>query len=491
MAGTVTISGLQSKIDIEDTISKLVAARRYTLTSFEKAQTEVNYDLEAWNDLAALSGELTNSLDTLRTWETWNTMAATSSDEDTLTAKATTSAVPNTYSVFINNLAQSHSIGSSKASDLTPGGNANTDLVAPGILNEGASFTIEGQTITIGASETLNTLVGKINTAATSMSADSRVSASILDGRLVISREKTGSTELNISDVIGSPLETLGVLNASGGYVNELMEAVDANFTVNGIAVTRSSNTGLDDVITGVTLDLRAESVAAPVRLTINHDTEDAKAAILDYMEKYNALAAQVRFYTQKPLSGETSGGASITALGELYNDSSLSSMERNIRMQATASKYPYLNATNAAYTYAGKTGVADSLEDIGIWTQGENNVLALTDEDKLDYMLENEFDVTAQLFRGVYDSTQGYVHGLATDFYKYSNSMSESLTGEIARRIASLEDKLTELSERITSEEETLDDYQDRLIETFSAMEEAEATFNAQLDWFRANFSN
>ena len=491
MAGTVTISGLESKIDIADTISKLVEARKYTLTSFQEEQTEVNYDLDAWNDLATLSGELTSSLDKLRTWETWNTMAAVSSDEAILTATASSAAVPNTYTMLINNLAQSHSIGSNKASDLVPGGTANTDLVAAGILSEGASFTVEGQTVTIGASETLNTLVGKINTAATGMSAENRESASILDGCLDVSREKTGSTEINISDVIGSPLESLGVLDATGGYEHELMEAVDAHFTVNGISVTRSNNTGIDDVISGVTLNLQAETIATPVRLTIEHDTEDAKAAIQDYMDKYNALASQVRYYTQKPLSGETSAGATITALGELYNDSTVAAMERNIRLQATASKYPYLNATNAAYTYKGKAGVADSLEDIGIWTQGEDNQLAIIDEDKLDYMLENEFDVTAQLFRGVYDETQGYVHGLASDFYKYSNSMSESLTGEIARRIAALEDKLTDLSERITKEEESLEDYENSLIETFAAMEEAEATFNAELDWFKANFSS
>lgn len=491
MSGTVTISGLESKIDIEDTIAKLMEARKYTLTSFEDEQEEVNYDLEAWNDLATLATDLTDSLDVLREWETWNQMSATSSDETVLTATASSSAVSNTYTITIDNLAQAHNVGSSKASDLVSGGTADTDLVSAGVLTEGASFTIEGQTITIGSSETLNTLVGKINTAASSMSSANEVSASILDGRLVISRVNTGATEINMSDVSGSPLESLDILDSSGGYANELVEAKDASFTVNGIAVTRSDNEGITDVITGVTLNLESETDDSSIRLTIDHDTEDAKAAILDYMEKYNTLAEQVRYYTQKPLSGETYSGASITALGELYNDSAVAAIERNIRLQATACKFPYLNATNASYTYDGSTGIADSLEDIGIWTEGEDNALALTDEDKLDYMLENEFDVTAQLFRGVYDSTEGYVHGLASDFYTYSNSVSESLTGEIARRIASLEDTLSDLSDKITEEEENLEEYEDSLTEIFSTMEEAEATFNSELDWFEANFSS
>ncbi len=491
-SGTVKVSGLQSEIDIESTIAALVEARSFRLTSFKEDQEEVNYDLEAWQELLTLSESLTSSLDTLRSWNTWNDMTATSSDESVLTATASTSAVPNSYSILINNLAEAHNVASGKVSDLVPEATVDTDLVAEGILTEGSSFTIEGQTITIGASESMNSLVGKINTAADSMSATNRVVASILDGRLVVARSNTGSTEINMSDVSGNPLESLNVLNSSGGYVNELVEARDASFNVNGIAVTRSNNEGITDVITGVTLNLENTPIGGTaVRLTVGHNVEDAKVAVQTYMDAYNAFAEKVRYYTQKPLSGETYSGASITGLGELYNDSSAAAIERNIRLQATATKAPYLNASNASYTYEGANGVAESLEDIGIWTQGENNILAVTDEDKLDYMLENNFDTVAQLFRGVYVEGEGYTHGLATDFYAYSSSVSESLTGEIATRIGSLEDDLEELEERVDKETGDLDEYEDYLTEVFTAMEEAEAKYKAELDYFNSYFDS
>jgi len=487
--GDVRISGLESKIDIADVIEKLVEARGYKKASYEIEKEDISYDLQAWNDISAKALELTESLDTLREWELWNEMAATSSDETKLTATASSSAIPTSYSIEINQLAMAQNVGGDKASTLVPGGDVNTDLVAAGVLSTGSSFSIEGQIVTIGVTETLNTLVGKINTAADAMSAETRVMAAILDDRMVIIREKTGATDINMTDVGGTPLENIGVLTGTGSFANELVAARDASFTVNGVSVSRASNTGIDDVISGVTFDLLAETPVTPVTLTIGHDTEDTKAAILDFVEKYNAMAEQVRYFTQKPLTGDSASGATIEALGELYNDSLATSLERNLRLQATNTKYPYLNQVNAEYTYKGKTGIADSLQDVGIWTEGKENKLGLVDEEKLDYLLENEFEITTQLFRGVYDSTEGYIHGVASDFYVYANNVSESITGEIARRTKKLEDEITDLDERITEQEKTLEEYEFELVMEFTAMEQAEAKLNAELDWFKQNF--
>ena len=485
--GDIRVSGLESAIDIQDTITKLVEAQRYRITSYEAEQEEVSYDLQAWNELETLAIDLTDSLDTLRSWETWNEMTATSSDESTLTATASSSAVNTSYRIEINQLATSQNVAGTKASDLTVGGTAETDLVAAGVLAAGSSFNIEGQTITIGSEETLNTLVGKINTAGEAMSDDTQVQASILGDQLVIMRKETGAAEMSMSDIGGTPLENLGVLNSSGGYVHELVAAQDADFTVNGASITRSSNEGLDDVITGVTLNLLQETAGTPVILDIDNDTEDAKAAVLDFVEKYNTFAEQMRYYTQIPLTGDSTGdGAQIEALGELYNDSLAKDIEGKMRAYATKSEYPYLNQVNAGYTYNGNEGVCDSLEDIGIWTSGQSNSISVTDEDRLDQMLDSNFELVGQLFRGIYDedSDDGYVHGVASDFYAYMDNVSSSITGEIASRIGSLEDEITQFDTEIATEEESLAAYEERLITQFTNMESAEAEMNYQLKW-------
>ncbi|NCC50500.1 MAG: hypothetical protein EOM20_04710 [Spartobacteria bacterium] len=486
------ISGLATGIDIGSMIEQIMTAERKPIELLEEERAEINDDAVAWADISTYITDLTDSLDTLRSMALWDKMSALSSNEDYLTASASDSAEEATYLVEILNRAQAQSIGSGRASDLTPGGTSTTDLVAAGVLTAGNQFTIEGQTITIGANETLASLVGKINTAADSMADADRVHATIIDNRLVITRQETGATNINISDATGSPLQDLNVLDGMGGYANEFMTARDAQFTVNGALVTRASNVNLTDVIQNVTLNLHEETLAGvPITLTIQHDREAVKTAVNDFIEKYNIAIEVLEEYGRITVSGDKASGAELERVGELANDSLLRSMQTNMRRQATEGKYPYLNQVNASYTYNGQSGVCNSLSAIGIWTSGEKNRLSITDEDRLDHMIANEFDLVEQVFRGVYDPAEGYTHGVASDFYKYANQLSTSMTGEIANRIRALDDQMEDIDETILSKETRLESYEQRLWESFSIMDNAYKKMQDEIKYIESRFSN
>ena len=134
------------------------------------------------------------------------------------------------------------------------------------------------------------------------------------------------------------------------------------------------------------------------------------------------------------------------------------------------------------SYTYKSKTGVMDSLDDIGIWTTSEKNELTLSDEDKLDYVLENNLDQVQQLFRGVYTTANGYENGLAADFYQYSDHVSSSMTGEIATRTSTLQDKYDNLDTKMTELQNDLAEYEQDLWEQFAAMEDTIASLEDDL---------
>jgi flagellar hook-associated protein 2 len=482
----IHIGGLASGMDTQATIDKLVALKAKPLTTMESKMEGLQADVDAWTDVNSVMSTLTSALDDLRKWETWNQMTSTSSDTTKLTATASSSAVETTYSILIDHLAQSHTVGSNQASVLTPGGTSTTDLVAAGVLTTGTQFTIEGQTITIGATESLSSLRTKINSAAASMPATSRVFASILDNRLVISRNNTGSTQIAMSDATGSPLQALGVLTGAGGYQNELLAAQDAQFTVNGATVIRSKNTELTDVIENVSLNLKEATGATPVTLTIVKDKETAKTAILAFIEAYNAAAAKMTEYGKVTLVGSGAKGAELSSVGELQDDSLIRTLLTNIRKQATASEYPYLNQINAAYTYNGHSGICKSLSDIGVWTEGKDNEIAVTDQDRLDYMMENNFDKVSQLFRGIYDEKIGYTHGIASDFYRYMDSATAALTGDIDRRISALNDQIDDLDEQAKELEDSLDEYEQQLWQQFGTMEEAVSKMQGDLAYLQ-----
>ncbi len=692
----IHMGGLLTGMDVNGLVEKLIELQSVKLKRYEEEKTGYENDIGAWTDVDTDMQALTDILDDLRKWDTWNQMLATSSNESKLTATADPSALNQIYSFVINRLAQAHTIATDRASELVVGGTANTDLVAAGVLAAGEEFTVEGQTITIGASETLNTLKGKINNAAAAVPAANRFTATILDGRLCIQRNHTGSTQINIANTTGAPLTTLGLLykppipagaqlwlemtantspavqdmsghgnngteggaatwtangryeggynldaassdyiqvaaapdidnydqfsmsawikttdagamsimsygdittdagillRLNGGvpqayindggtqvsvagsaaindgqwhqisitrdganlilfvdgtavdtvdssgvgvittnvndtvevgrrwaggvdtqyytgtvdevaifnralsatevedyytsYKNQLLRAQDAEFIVNGAVVTRSSNTSINDVIEGVSLNLKGTTtVADSLTLTIDRDRDVPRNMITEFIEKYNAAAKKIEDYSVINLSGNSPKGAKLYDYGLLSDDPLAARILNNMRAQATASKYPYLNQVNASYTYKGQTGICDSLADIGVYTSDRTNRLSITDQTKLDYMLENEFDKVAQLFRGVYDSQQGYIHGVATDFYKYSDSVTASITGDIARRISRLDEQMDETDERIAQYEDYLADYEKRLWSEFTAMENTVGNLQSGLSY-------
>lgn len=485
----IHISGLgQTSFDISGIIEKMLVIKAEPQKAWIEEQDEIANDVAAWSDVTALMTNLTNSLDTLRSYDLWNKMSATTSDASKLTATASTAAVSAAYSISVTHLAQAHSVRSKAFNSAT----ANLASGGTGDLNDGDQFKIGGITFTVGAdeqgqtvdgTESLTSLAAKINYASSSMTAADRVTASVVSAGatehyLVLTRANTGDTCIDSADTAGTALQDLAIRADAGpgdNYVTNIVNHQDASFSVNTIAMTRSTNLGLTDVIGGVTFNL-LDATTTPVTLTVAEDRASAKAAILDFIDQYNAAAAKMTEYGQISTLGSSLDpkGAVVDSKGELYDDSLLADILRNIRLQATGTKYPYLNPVNASYAYKGKTGVMCSLQDIGIGTLSRENQLSVLDENRLDSLLDSDFSKVEQLFRGIYDEKNGYQHGVASDFYQYARSVSTSMTGSIAQRVNALDSKTARLQQQIDDLDTSLKDYEQMLWERFTAMDTA-----------------
>ncbi len=473
---TIRIGGLSSGNDYAGMVDQLMAARRIPIDSLDNKRIELDYDLGAWSQVNSRAAALTSSLDNLRGFELWRSMAADSSAEGVVTAVAATASAEQKYAIEVTHLAKAQSI-SSDAVD------TSLDLIASGYVQEGDVFEIEGAQITIEAAETLSSLRTKINTAALDMADEDRVRASIVNNHLVLTRENTGSDSIVLSDVTGNALQSLGVLDGAAAIKNENAAGQDAVFTVNGISVSRSSNTKLDDVVEGLTINLKGLGSST---LDVHADREAIKVAIYDFVEKYNTLAAQIDEYSKVEL-----GGSSELAMkGELYGDTLINSIRLDLRRMATGSKSAALDATTASYEYKGQTGVMDNLSDIGIWTTGETNQLSLVDVDRLNDMLETEFGNVEQLFKGVYDEEAvAYQNGVASDLYRYADKISASLTGDIDQRIALMTERYDTYSDEMSEMERSLEDYEQTLWNQFTRMEDALANMKYQMSYIDAMF--
>lgn len=475
---TIHVGGISSGTDYQSMVDQLVAARRIPIDTLENKRTELDYDLGAWSEVSSLSEALTTSLDTLRSYKLWRSMTTSSSLESVATATAATGSVEQQYTIVVSKLAAAQSISSDEV-------DTSSDLVSNGYASAGSVFEIEGVQITVEAGETLTSLRTKINSAALDMPDETQVRASIVNNHLVLTRVNTGTGSIALSDVTGNVLENLGVLTDAAAIKNVNVEGADALFSVNGISVARSSNYALTDVVEGLTLNLKGVGTST---LDVAVDRDAVKTAITDFVEKYNALATLVDDYSNIELGSSSD----LAVKGELYGDTLINSIRLEMRSMATATKSAALTSENASYTYDGLVGVMDSLSDIGIWTSGETNELSVIDSSRLDDMLAYEFDKVEQLFKGVYDEDEvAYTNGIAADFYRYSSKISESMSGDIAERIASMTEQYDTYSDQITELESALDDYEQDMWDQFTQMEDALANMEYMTSYITAMFSN
>ncbi len=495
----IHMGGMVSGLDTENIIEKILSLEIEKIETKQEKRVDLEADVASWSSISSTMSGLTSSLDKLRSMDTWDQMSASVTDSSKMTASASSGAVEANYSIEISQLAKAHSVSSDTASDLGLA-DENTTLVGtvPG-LNDGDVFKLgtglNAQEIQIGSDDTLTTLAQKINTASASVDESERVDAVILDtgtsARLVVTRKNTGGDDIAFSEPDNpaqTPLQELGIFSASATYAagNELIAAQQNQFSVNGVTMNRDNNSGITDAIPNATLDLLGTDTSGNLSLTISRDTATAKAAIEDFISKYNAAAAEMESSISVDLSDPKN-----PVTGPLQGDRLVSSILQNMRKLATELKSDYMDSTNASYTYNGNSGIMDSLDDIGLWTTGRSNRLSVNDSAKLDYMLDNHFDKVEQLFRGVNVENEGLRGGVARDLYDYSYSVSSSMTGEIDRRIEHLEDNISDYDVLLEKMYDDLDRQEERLWKDFEVMENAIASMQQETSWMVAQLGS
>ncbi len=184
---TAGIDGIVSGLDTTKIIQGLLKYDKAKIDQLKEEQANKTNMLTAWQSINALLLGVKTSATTLHANATWQAHAATSSDEDILTATASASATPGTYTLMVSSLAQNHQIASQGFADV------NQTRIGTGTL-EIRLGNGPTTTITIDSShDTLQGLADAIN------NAKAGVTASIInDGtssnpyRLIIQANDTG-----------------------------------------------------------------------------------------------------------------------------------------------------------------------------------------------------------------------------------------------------------------------------------------------------------
>ena len=319
------------------------------------------------------------------------------------------------------------------------------------------AYHAEGASISVTSSDTLEDIADKVNDA--SYASGNTVQATIVNKQLVFLAEKAGYT----IEGSGSPLGA-GQLGMTGnddgdgdGWNATLTASTAASFKVNNLSVTRYSNTGLTDVINGVTLDLLKATSGESIKLTVKDDNTAITDQLDAFAARFNALTKYLDAKTAVTLNSD---GKTYTR-GALAGDSIFTSLRLSLMTD--------LNKSVSGLSADAPT----SLREIGI-SFDDSLQLTISDSSALSAALSNNRSGVAELFDKVFSESEGLLRRV-NQFTGSTGIMSRALT-RMDSESKDLTSRMKDLTSRLTDQEAMLTSRYSKMLQQLALMQ-AEAT--------------
>lgn len=453
MAG---VTGIGSGLDIDSIVAGMVAAERAPKeTQLANLEKKTTTQITAVGALKGAISDFQTALAALNKPELFQARSATSSKSDLVGVTATTAAGAGSYQLEVKSLASSSKVAlaaipnTAEAPARFTSGTFEVSLGVPGIPP--APNTKESFSVTID--ENNNTLAGvrdAINTAGKDMGVSATIVTDEYGSRLVLSSSKTGAgrditvtaTGADEPGLIGLSALNFTGTSGTGKDARVLTSAQSAELYVDGLKVISETNK-VDGAIEGITLDLKAKTVAnEPLTIAVAEDKAGVKKQIQSFVDSYNKLIGVINAQTKVTSVGE--GKAPVT--GALVGDATARTLLNTIR--------------NELVNVQGD-GALRALTDIGITTQ-KDGTLAI-DSAKLDKAMASNFGELAGLFTG----DKGLASRLDAKLKPYTETggILEQRNKAMTETITKIDDQKEALTRRLAS-------LQERLYKQFNAMD-------------------
>ena len=438
MAATSSIGGLASGLETATIISQLMALEAVPQTKLKTQVTTEQSKISALQKVNTALQALVTSAGAMSTSATgsWATLAATSSNAG-VTVKASSTAVPATFTVTVGQTALSHQAAFTDA-------HARTDVVTG--ATTGVLLKRDGQDdVQIAtANGTLEELAAAIN------AADAGVRATLVrtgtsggtdQYRLLVESATTGAAgafELTGSD--GADL--LGGATVRAGR--------DASISIGGIDATSPTNT-FADVVPGLTVTL-GSGATGTADIAVSRDAAAQAGSVKSFVDQVNALLTQVASLTATSKDGK----------GLLAGDSTL----RRVAGALQDAIYPS-DGTSMA-----KFGV--EVDRYGKLT---------FDSEKFTEAYQADPAAVAAAFTGA--------TGFAGRIKAVADAASDKFEGSVTNAITSHSTTITRLNENIERWDARLELRRTALERQYTALETALSHLQSQSSWLTSQLAS
>jgi flagellar hook-associated protein 2 len=353
--------------DVSSTVSAMVAKLQAIETPWKNQLTALQAQDTALTSIGGDLSSLATALSSLTSVDgTFSQMEGASSDPSVVELTGSTAgAVPGTYSVVVSQLAQSYSYVSSPL--------AATDTLSGSLILNGQTITLsdgtakDGNGDTIPLNDTLSSLAAYIN------AGNYGVAATVTSGSSGSQLALLSNTSGASGAVTIDPSQLTDATTSAAVSFSQQQQGQDAQFSVDGVPMTSSSNT-VSTGIPGATMQLLQQSPNESVQVEIATDNSQVETAINSFVSAYNAAVKDLN--TQE--GTDSSGNAE-----PLYGNPSLATIQEQLQQ---------------ALTFVQSSGAITYLSQLGI-TTNDDGTLTL-DGATLDSALTNNYQDVVNFFQ-------------------------------------------------------------------------------------------
>jgi flagellar hook-associated protein 2 len=321
---TINFSGLATGLDTAALVDQLVALERVPANKLAGRKSDAGRRQSIVSDLITKLTALKTARTSLDTPSEVRAVTASSSDPKVVVT-GSGSAQPGQLAIRVGTLARTQtSVSTPFASATDAIGGAGTLGIKLGAADE--------VPIAFTSTDTLTTIAQRINEEMDGVRAD------VIDNgsgtfQLSVSSEETGTANAITFTEAGQPLGFL----AEG---STKVAASNATFTMNGISMTRATNT-ITDAVAGLTLSLTGTHAIADsdAVVSVARDPAAVEAKVKSLVDAFNAVSGHVS--SQLSYNGVQKGGDT------LFGDSTLRSLQRGLSGIVNQS-YPHGEGTTS-----------------------------------------------------------------------------------------------------------------------------------------------
>ena len=369
---SISSLGIGSGVLTSDLVDQLVAAeRRPTEVRLDQKTERTEALISAYGKLRSAVTELRLPMRQLGSADAMKSFSATSSGSNIDVSVDAGKAARGSYSVDVVGLAESQALASTETF-------ADRDATSIGRGTMTLQVGDKTTNITIDSSnDTLQGLANAIN------EASAGVSAGVIDTgdgfRLTLSADDTGTAnavKITASEEVGAEGLARFAFDPADPEGNPAMEqtiaAADAQMKINGVLITRSTNT-IENVVDGLTFNLTDTGTST---VKVEQDTAAVAERGQAFVDKFNELQGTIRELSS--FDSETGQGSILTG------DSTVRNIQNQLKRVLTDIIPGLENAS------------VRSLADVGIGTDFRTGELQFDSQKFQQQLRENPDDVTA-----------------------------------------------------------------------------------------------